>query len=167
LGDGHVLFSAYAGFVHAGVKKIQVLVIDDHAGMRDGICAVINAQPDMEVVGEADNGEDAVLEFKRTKPDVSLVDYNLPVMCGADVIAAIRQEMPAARCLVITALNDDQSITRALRAGALGYLHKDVLRRELLPAIRSVYKGQQYLSQDIAQRLNKLVDRTDRSSAEN
>jgi DNA-binding NarL/FixJ family response regulator len=162
LGDGHIFFSAYAGCVHAGVKKIQVLVIDDHAGMRDGIRAVINAQPDMEVAGEADNGDDAVLEFKRIKPDVSLIDYNLPVMCGADVIAAIRRETPAARCLVITALNDDQSITRALRAGALGYLHKDVLRRELLPAIRSVYKGQQYLSQDIAERLKKMADSSGR-----
>ncbi len=141
----------------AEAKKIRVLIVDDHAGMRDGIRAMIDTQPDLEVAGEAANGGDAVLQFKRLQPDVSLIDYNLPDICGADVIAAIRQEAPAARCLVITAVNDDNSIRRAFRAGALGYLHKDLLRRELLTAIRTIHAGRQYIPRDIADRLKQDV----------
>lgn len=139
-------------------KKIRVLVIDDHAGMRDGLKAVINAQPDMEIAGEAENGEDAVLQFKRLQPDVCLIDFNLPLLCGADVITTIRQETPAARCLVISAVSDDNSIRRSFRAGALGYLHKDMLRRELLPAVRAVYAGQKYVPEDIARRLDETTN---------
>jgi DNA-binding NarL/FixJ family response regulator len=142
----------------AGAKKISVLIVDDHAGMRDGIRAVINAQPDMEVVGEADDGEKAILQFKQHRPDVSLVDFNLPIISGDNVIAAIHQEAPTARCLVISAVNDDCAIKRAFCAGALGYLHKDTMRRELLPAIRKIYTGNKYISKDIAARLKEITD---------
>ena len=137
------------------VKKIRVLIVDDHAGMRDGIRAVIAAQPDMEVAGEAGDGEEAVREFGRVQPDVSLVDFNLPKMSGPEVIVALRAAVPEARCLIITAVNDDGSIRRAFDAGAMGYLHKDVLRRELLPAIRAVHAGQKYIPADIAMRLKR------------
>src|SRR4051812_16769379 len=123
--------------------------------MRQGINALINTQPDMEVIGQAADGREAIEQFKSLRPDVSLVDFNLPVICGADVIKTIRAEFPGARCLVITAANDDDCIRRALCAGALAYLHKDMLRRELLPAIRAVYAGKQYIPQAIAERLKE------------
>ena len=136
-------------------NKIKILIVDDHAGMRDGIRAVINTQPDMEVIGEAENGADAILQFKRLHPDVSLVDFNLPIICGADVIAGVRKEFPTARCLVITAVTDTYCIRQSLSAGALGFLHKDRLRRELVAAIRAVHKGQQYFPEEIMSQLKK------------
>jgi DNA-binding NarL/FixJ family response regulator len=150
----------------AGAKKIRVLIIDDHAGMRDGIKAVINAQTDMEVVGEAGDGENAILQFKQHQPDVLLVDFNLPIITGDEVIAAIRREKPTARCLVITAINDNSAIKRAFSAGALGYLHKDTMRRELLPAIRKIYTGNKYISKDIAARLKEIADEEGDSTGE-
>lgn len=137
------------------VKKIRVLIVDDHAGMRDGIRAVLDTQPDMEVAGEASDGEEAVREFGRVRPDVSLVDFNLPKLSGPEVIVAIRAGTPEARCVIITAVNDDNCIRRAFDAGAVGYLHKDVLRRELLPAIRAVHAGRQYIPPEIAKRLRR------------
>jgi two-component system NarL family response regulator len=135
--------------------KIRVFVVDDHAGMREGINAVVNAQPDMMVVGEASDGREAILRFKALHPDVSLVDWNLPIICGEELLATLGAEFPEARFIVVTALNDDDSIRRALQLGAKAYLHKDMLRRELLPAIRAVHGGQQYIPQEIAARLNR------------
>ena len=136
-------------------EKIRVLVVDDHAGMREGIAAVINAQPDMMVVGEAGDGREAIERFRAIKPDVSVVDWNLPFVRGEELIRTLRKEFPEARFLVITALNDDDCVRRALSLGVQAYLHKDMLRRELLPAIRAVQQGQQYLPDDIANRLKK------------
>jgi DNA-binding NarL/FixJ family response regulator len=132
-----------------------VLVIDDHAAMREGINAVVNAQPDMVVVGEASDGREAIQRFRDLQPDVSLVDWNLPTVHGEEVIATLNAEFPQARFIVITALNGDDSIQRALRLGAKSYLHKDMLRRELLPAIRAVYQGEHYLPDKIADRIKK------------
>jgi DNA-binding NarL/FixJ family response regulator len=147
----------------AGAKKIRLLIIDDHAGMRDGIRAVINAQSDMEVAGEAGDGEQAIVQFKRLRPDVSLVDLNLPLISGDKVIAAIRQEEPAARCLMITVATDVGVIKRSFSAGALGHLHKDMLRRELLLAIRQINQGQKYVSKEIAAQLKGIADEGDNS----
>ncbi len=126
-------------------EKISILVVDDHAGVREGIRAVINSQPDMEVVGEATNGVEAIREFKRLLPNVTLADVNLPVICGIEAVALIRAEFPQARFIVISALNDDDRIQQAFAAGVQAFLHKDRLRRELLPAIRAVHKGQRYV----------------------
>jgi len=128
-------------------------VIDDHAGMREGISAVVNAQPDMMVVGEAGDGQQAIQQFKQLRPDVSLVDWNLPVVPGEEVLSTLSTQFPEARFIVITALSDDDCIPRALKLGAQAYLHKDMLRRELLPAIRAVHQGQQYVPDKIARRL--------------
>jgi DNA-binding NarL/FixJ family response regulator len=138
----------------AGLNKIKILIVDDHLVMRDGIRAVISAEKDMLVVGEAENGDEAILQFKQLRPDVSLVDYNLPTICGADVIDAVRKEFPAARCLVITALNGD-CLRRSISAGALGFLHKDMLRRELITAIRAIHDGQQYFPREIMNLMKK------------
>jgi DNA-binding NarL/FixJ family response regulator len=134
-------------------EKIRVLVVDDHAGMREGISAVVNAQPDMVVVGEASDGREAIERFRALHPDVSLVDWNLPVLRGEEVITTLSEEVPKTPFIVITALNDDDCIRRALFLGAQGYLHKDMLRRELLPAIRAVHQGQRYIPNEIATRL--------------
>jgi two-component system, NarL family, response regulator len=142
-------------YVLTNTHKIRVFVVDDHAGMREGINAVVNAQPDMVVVGEASNGREAVERFRVLHPDVSLVDWNLPIICGEEVLATLREEFPNAKFVVITARDDDESIRRALRHGAKAYLHKDRLRHELLPAIRAVHGGQEYIPQEIAARLNR------------
>jgi DNA-binding NarL/FixJ family response regulator len=130
--------------------KIRVLVVDDHAGMREGISAVVNAQPDMTVIGEARNGQEAVQQFKALQPDVSLLDWNLPLVPGEEVLTTLGAEFPNARFIVITALSDGDCIRRALSLGAKAYLHKDMLRRELIPAIRAVHQGQQYLPNTIS-----------------
>src|SRR5438034_1358156 len=121
--------------------------------MREGISAVVNAQPDMMVVGEASDGQEAIQRFKALRPDVSLVDWNLPVLRGEEVLAALGTEFPNARFIIITALSDEDCIRRALHLGAQAYLHKDMLRRELVPAIRAVHQGQQYLPGEISDRL--------------
>jgi DNA-binding NarL/FixJ family response regulator len=144
---------ALTSCVPSSTSKIQVLVIDDHSGMREGISAVLNAQPDMVVVGEARDGREAIRCFRELRPDVSLVDWNLPILRGEEVITALSAEFPEARFIVITALNDDDCIRRALRLGAQAYLHKDMLRRELLPAIRAVHQGRRYIPEAIADRL--------------
>jgi len=123
--------------------------------MREGITAVVNAQPDMTVVGEASDGQEAIERFRGLQPDVSLVDWNLPIVPGEEVISRLSAEFPQSRFIVITALNDDDCMRRALRLGALAYLHKDMLRRELLPAIRAVHQGHQYLPAEIANRVKK------------
>src|SRR6185436_15888765 len=133
-------------------RKIRVLIIDDHAGMREGITAVVNAQPDMAVVGEAADGEEAIKGFRKHRPDVSLVDWNLPVIPGEEVLATLFTEFPEARFIVISAFNDDECLRRALSLGAQAYLHKDMLRRELLPAIRAVHQGQQYIPDEMIKR---------------
>src|SRR5262245_15460497 len=123
--------------------------------MRDGLSAVVNAQPDMMVVGEASDGREAIQRFRDLHPDVSLLDWNLPTVDGEEVLAILSTEFPNARFIVITALTDDDCIRLALSLGAQAYLHKDMLRRELVPAIRAVHQGQQYLPGKISDRLKK------------
>ena len=125
-------------------QRIQVLVVDDHAGMRDGISAMVNAQPDMAVAGMASDGREAIEQFRILQPNVSIVDWNLPMIPGDEVMATLIKEFPQARFIAITALNDDTRIQRTRNLGAKGYIHKDMLRRELLPAIRAVHEGRQH-----------------------
>lgn len=134
-------------------QKIGILVIDDHAGIREGIAAVVNAQSDMTVVGQAENGEEAIQKFRDLRPDVSLLDWNLPVVQGEEVLSTLNAEIPKPRVIVMSALNDETCLQRALSLGAQSYLHKDMLRRELLPAIRAVHQGQQYMPEEIAKLL--------------
>jgi two-component system NarL family response regulator len=149
------MVSQYRTCVLLNTEKIRVLVVDDHGGMRAGISAIVNAHSDMMVVGEASDGQGAIQQFRNLQPDVSLLDWNLPIIRGEEVLATLRKEFPKARFIVITASNDDDCIRRALCLGAQAYLHKDMLRRELLPAIRKVHLGQQYIPERIADRLEK------------
>src|SRR5688500_8557070 len=133
-------------------EKIRILIVDDHAGVREGIRAVIDTESDMVVVGEAADGAEAVKQFKKLLPSVTVTDVSLPVICGIEAVALIRKEFPRARFIVISAFNDEVRIKQAFGVGAQAFLHKDRLRRELLPAIRAVHKGQQYASGGAAQR---------------
>jgi DNA-binding NarL/FixJ family response regulator len=122
-------------------RKIRILVVDDHPFLREGIVGAINSQSDMVLVGEAGNGQEAVEKFRLLRPDVTLMDLQMPTMTGTDAITAIRDEFPAARIVVLTAYKGDVQALRALKAGAVGYLLKNMLRKELLDTIRIVDSG--------------------------
>jgi DNA-binding NarL/FixJ family response regulator len=129
---------------------IRVLAVDDHAIVRDGIARLIGTQSDMELVGEACDGREAVEGFRMHRPDITLMDLQMPNMCGIDAIIAIRGEFPEARIVVLTTYAGDVQVKRALQAGAQGYLLKGLLRKELLETIRAVHGGQKRLTAEIA-----------------
>jgi len=129
---------------------IRILTVDDHPMLRAGIAAVIQSQADMELVGEASSGTDAIEMFSELRPDVTLMDLQMPDMTGIDAIKRIRVQYPDARILILTTYGGDSNAVRALKAGAYGYLLKSTLRRELLDAIRAVHGGRKHIPSDIA-----------------
>jgi two-component system NarL family response regulator len=136
--------------------RIRVLLADDHAVVREGFAAICGYQPDIEVVGQAANGNQAVSLYQQLRPDVLLVDLRMPGRSGVEVIEAIRADDPNARVIVLTTFDGDEDIFRALEAGARGYLLKDSSTAELLEAIRGVHAGQRRVPPEVAAR---LVDR--------
>lgn len=130
--------------------SIRVLVVDDHPVVREGVAAIIADQRDMEVTGEADSGLTAVEYFRRDRPDIVLMDLQMPEMNGVDAISAIMNEFPDARIIVLTTYSGDAMALRALRAGAVGYLLKNTLRNEMVDAVRSVHNGGKHLNAEIA-----------------
>jgi DNA-binding NarL/FixJ family response regulator len=129
---------------------IRVLAVDDHPLFRDGIAALIGSEEDMELIGEASNGRESLDLFRKFKPDITLMDLQMPEMNGIDAIGAIRSEFPEARIIVLTTHPGDVQVSRALRAGARAYLMKGELRKELLETIRAVHAGRRRLSSEIA-----------------
>ena len=129
---------------------IRVLSVDDHPLLRDGIAALIGSEEDMEVVGEASNGREAVDLFRKYQPDITLMDLQMPEMNGIDAIGAIRGEFPDARIIVLTTHPGDSLVSRALKAGARAYLLKGMLRKELSETIRAVHAGQKRMSSEVA-----------------
>ena len=129
---------------------IRVLAVDDHPLLREGIAALIGNQPDMQLVAQASNGQEALEQFRNHHPDITLMDLQMPEMSGIDAISAIRGEFPDARIIVLTTHAGDFQVSRAIRAGARGYLLKGMLRKELLETIRAVHSGQKRLSAEIA-----------------
>ena len=131
-------------------RKIRVLTVDDHPVVRNGIAGLVGDQPDMVLVGEASNGREAIQQFRTHKPDVTLMDLQMPELNGIDAIIAIRGEFPHARVIVLTTYTGDVQIVRALKAGAQGYLLKNLLHKELLDAIRSVHGGKRILTPELS-----------------
>ena len=131
-------------------RTLSVLIVDDHPLLREGVAAVLQAEQDIEVVGQAADGRDAVEQFQRLRPDVVLMDLQMPGMDGVQAIGAIRSIAPDARIIVLTTYAGDVRALSALRAGASGYLLKSSLRRELIDTIRAVIGGQRYLHPEVA-----------------
>ena len=134
-------------------KTIRVLVADDHLVVRQGIQALLATEPDIEVVGEAENGQEAVTEVERLQPDVILMDLVMPEMDGIAAIRQITADQQEARILVLTSFAADDKVFPAIKAGALGYLLKDTGPHELVRAIRQVHRGESSLSPSIARKL--------------
>ena len=137
------------------MSMIRVLAVDDHSIVRDGIARLVGTQADMELIAEASDGADAIEEFRKHRPDVTLMDLQMPNMSGIDAISAIRNEFPDARIIVLTTYAGDVQVMRALKAGAQGYLLKALLRKELLETIRAVHKGEKRLSAEVAAQVAK------------
>ena len=133
--------------------KIRVLCVDDHPVVRDGIAAIINLQRDMMLAGAAATGDEALKRFFELRPDVALVDLQLPDMSGFDLIKKIKDKSPNARIIVLSSHEGDVDIQRALEAGAQGYVAKGLVRGELLETIRSVHAGKRRLPAAVAQKL--------------
>lgn len=133
-----------------GHRPIRILTVDDHPLLREGIAAVLMGEPDMELVGDAANGHEAIEAFRACRPDIVLMDLQMPEMGGLEATIAIRREFPSARIVVLTTYSGDVQAVEALRAGAQGYLLKSSLRKELLDAIRTVMSGKRRIPPDVA-----------------
>ena len=131
-------------------SSIRVLVADDHPLLREGLAAVLEHCPDVTLVAEASDGAQAIEQYRLHRPDVTLMDLQMPVMNGIDAIATIRAQDPQARIIVLTTYKGDVQVLRALKAGAAGYLLKSMLRSELIATIRKVHAGQQHIPPEIA-----------------
>ena len=137
----------------ANENKIRVLTVDDHPLLREGIAAVIERQEDMVLVGEATNGQEAISSFRLHRPDVTLMDLQMPEMNGIEAIIAIRNEFSNARIVVLTTFQGDVQALRAFKAGACGYLLKNMLRKELVETIRAVHAGRRRIPPEVAAEL--------------
>jgi DNA-binding NarL/FixJ family response regulator len=138
-------------------SPIRILSVDDHPILRDGIAAVLESQPDMALVGQASNGREAIENHRRLQPDVTLMDLRMPDISGIDAIAAIRAESPNARIIVLTTYAGDAQAAAALKAGAAGYLLKNLVRKELLETIRAVHAGKRRVLAEIATEIAEHV----------
>jgi DNA-binding NarL/FixJ family response regulator len=143
--------------MNAPSHTIRILAVDDHPLLRGGIAALIAAQPDMQLIAEASRGEEAVEQFRRHRPDITLMDLQMKGMSGIEAIIAIHAEFPAAKIIVLTNLEGDALAQRALKAGAQGYLLKGSMRTDLPETVRSVYRGAKAIDSDVAVRLAEHV----------
>ncbi|MBD2741928.1 response regulator transcription factor [Coleofasciculus sp. FACHB-1120] len=134
-------------------NTIRVLVVDDHPVVRQGLVGMLEEVPDILVVGQAGNGQEALAVFRQEQPDATLMDLRMPQMDGVAAITAICTEFPAARIIVLTTYEGDEDIYQGLRAGAKGYLLKDAEPEELLAAIRTVHKGQKHIPPQVGAKL--------------
>lgn len=134
-------------------RLIRILSVDDHPLLREGIAALVNAEPDMKLIAEAFDGKEAVEKFRRHAPEITLMDLQMPNMDGVEAIRRIIEDFPAARIIVLTTYTGDAQVLRALRAGARGYILKGQVHRELLDAIRAVHAGQKRIPPAVAAQL--------------
>jgi len=145
---------------------IRIFSVDDHPLLREGIAAIINNQPDMQMVAQAATGSESIQMFRQHLPDVTLLDLRLPDMSGIDVLIAIRSEFPEARVVMLTTFEGDVDIRRALEAGARGYVLKNMPPKDLVEVIRQVNKGRKRIPADVAANLAEYVGEDDLTERE-
>jgi DNA-binding NarL/FixJ family response regulator len=145
---------------------IRILSVDDHALLREGIAALINTESDLKLVAEAANGREAIEQFKLHRPDVTLMDMQMPALNGIEAIIAIRSEFPNARIIVLTTYAGDVQVLRALKAGARAYLLKGRVHKELLETIRAVHAGQKRIPPEVAVELAEHATDVDLTARE-
>ena len=146
--------------------RIRLLVADDHPVVRKGLVSILNADPRLEVIGQADTGAAAVAHYQALRPDVVLVDLRMPVMGGVDAVAAIRALDPEAKVIIVTAIDGEEDIFRGLRAGAKGYVLKDAPDDEIVAAVVATMEGRRYLAPAVAAKLADHVNSAQLSSRE-
>jgi DNA-binding NarL/FixJ family response regulator len=139
--------------VSEGTEAIRILAVDDHPLFRNGIAALLATQPDMSLVAEASNGREAIQQFRAHRPDITIMDLQMPEMNGLDALTAIRGEFPEARIIMLTTYRGDVQVLRAMRVGARAYLLKNLLDKELLGTIRAVHAGKKALSTEASYEL--------------
>jgi len=134
-------------------NEIRILVVDDHPVVREGVDALVRRKTDMRIVAQATNGREAIEQFRAHRPDVTLMDLQMPEMSGLDALMALRGEFPDARIIVLTTYKGDAQVLRAIKAGASAYLLKNALHKELLDTIRAVHAGKKYISPEASYEL--------------
>jgi DNA-binding NarL/FixJ family response regulator len=142
-------------------ETIRVLIVEDHNVVRQGLVALLNVVDGLEVVGEAADGVEAIAAYRKSQPDITLVDLRLPKLSGVEVIQRIRMEAPHARLIVLTTYDGDEDIYRALKAGAKGYLLKGMTTEELIATIREVHAGKSHIPPAIAEKLTERMGTED------
>lgn len=147
-------------------NRIRILAVDDHALLRDGIAALVNAECDMKLVAEASNGQEAIEQFRLHRPDVTIMDLQMPGLNGIDAVIGIRTEFPDARIIVLTTYTGDVQVLGALRAGARAYILKGHVHRELLETIRAVHAGKKRIPPEVAAELADHAAEDELSSRE-
>lgn len=146
-------------------EKIRIMLVDDHAVVRSGLSAFLSVHADLELVGEAENGEQAVVRAGLLKPDVILMDLMMPVMDGVAATEAIKKQHPDIQILALTSFQEDELVQNALKAGAVGYLMKNISARELAAAIRSAKSGRMTLAPEAAQALVRTSQQAQETEA--
>ena len=142
-----------SGDMSGGSNSIRILTVDDHPLLREGIAGLVADQSDMSLVAEASNGREAIQQFRAHRPDVTLMDLQMPDMNGLDAMVSIRSEFPEARIIILTTYTGDVQVLRALKGGARAYLLKNMLHKELLETIRAVHAGRKSLSAEVSYEL--------------